>query len=81
MPYRYSRWDGRQAGFELDAEQVLAEVADDLLYHGDLHAALRRLSRAACGLPMGGTWRACASCWSGSPGAGGRSWSATSCPD
>jgi uncharacterized protein with von Willebrand factor type A (vWA) domain len=40
--YRYSRWDGTQAGFELDAEGVLGELADDLLYHGDLNAALRR---------------------------------------
>ncbi len=45
MPRRfgYSRWDGTQAGFELDAEGVLAEVTDDVLYHGDLDAALRRL--------------------------------------
>ena len=40
---RYSRWDGTQVGFELDADDVLAEITDDLLYHGDLHAALRRL--------------------------------------
>ncbi|HEV8624589.1 MAG TPA: hypothetical protein VG034_09035, partial [Acidimicrobiia bacterium] len=40
--FRYSRWDGTQAGFELDAEGVLGEIADDLLYHGDLNAALRR---------------------------------------
>jgi uncharacterized protein with von Willebrand factor type A (vWA) domain len=30
-------------GFDLDAESVLDEITDDLLYHGDLHAALRRL--------------------------------------
>ena len=41
--YRYSRWDGTQVGFELDAEDVLAELTDDLLYHGDLNAALRRM--------------------------------------
>ncbi len=40
---RYSRWDGTQVGFELDADSVLAEITDDLLYHGDLNAALRRL--------------------------------------
>jgi uncharacterized protein with von Willebrand factor type A (vWA) domain len=39
----YTRWDGRQAGFDFDAEDVLAQVTDDLLYHGDLNAALRRL--------------------------------------
>src|SRR3954464_3489878 len=45
MPARfdYSRWDGTQAGFDLDADSVLDQVTDDLLYHGDLNAALRRL--------------------------------------
>src|SRR6267143_6121679 len=41
--FSYSRWDGTQAGFDLDADSVLSEITDDLLYHGDLHAALRRL--------------------------------------
>jgi uncharacterized protein with von Willebrand factor type A (vWA) domain len=41
--FAYSRWDGTQAGFEFDAEDILAQVTDDLLYHGDLNAALRRL--------------------------------------
>src|SRR5438093_13371456 len=41
--YRYSRWDGTQVGFELDADAVLSQITDDLLYHGDLNAALRRL--------------------------------------
>jgi uncharacterized protein with von Willebrand factor type A (vWA) domain len=41
--FRYSRWDGSQVGFDLDAESILEEITDDLLYHGDLHAALRRL--------------------------------------
>ncbi|MBV8304678.1 MAG: hypothetical protein JOZ04_10745 [Acidimicrobiia bacterium] len=41
--FRYSRWDGTQAGFELDADDVLSEITDDLLYHGDLNAALRRM--------------------------------------
>jgi uncharacterized protein with von Willebrand factor type A (vWA) domain len=45
MPIRakYSRWDGTQVGFELDADDILEEITDDLLYHGDLNAALRRL--------------------------------------
>src|SRR5438552_1724877 len=43
LRYRYSRWDGTQAGFELDAADVLSEITDDLLYHGDLNAALRRM--------------------------------------
>ena len=41
----YSRWDGTQKGFSLDAEGILDELTDDLLYHGDLNAALRRLMR------------------------------------
>ncbi len=41
--FRYSAWDGTQAGFELDADDLFAELTDDLLYHGDLNAALRRL--------------------------------------
>ncbi len=41
--FRYSRWDGTQVGFDLDADQVFEELTDDLLYHGDLNAALRRL--------------------------------------
>src|SRR4051812_37036461 len=45
MPSRftYSRWDGTQVGFELGADEVFAEITDDLLYHGDLNAALRRM--------------------------------------
>jgi uncharacterized protein with von Willebrand factor type A (vWA) domain len=43
---RYSRWDGTQSGFELDAEDVLSEITDDLLYHGDLNAALRRMMQS-----------------------------------
>ncbi len=41
--FRYSRWDGTQVGFDLDADAILEEVTDDLLYHGDVNAALRRL--------------------------------------
>lgn len=41
--FRYSRWDGTQRGFDLDADALLDEMTDDLLYHGDLHAALRRM--------------------------------------
>ncbi|MDQ1466157.1 MAG: hypothetical protein QOH10_572 [Actinomycetota bacterium] len=40
--FRYSRWDGSQVGFDLDADALLSELTDDLLYHGDLNAALRR---------------------------------------
>ena len=39
----YSRWDGTQVGFEVDADDVMAQINDDLLYHGDINAALRKL--------------------------------------
>ncbi|MEZ5311535.1 MAG: hypothetical protein R2735_13275 [Microthrixaceae bacterium] len=41
--FRYSPWDGSQAGFELDAYDVLEQLTDDLLYNGDLRSALRRM--------------------------------------
>ena len=41
--FTYSRWDGTQRGFDLDADALLAEITDDLLYHGDVNAALRRM--------------------------------------
>src|SRR5947209_3613080 len=44
--FRYSRWDGTQAGFELEADDILSEITDDLLYHGDLNAALRRMMQS-----------------------------------
>lgn len=45
MPGRfsYSRWDGTQKGFDLDADGLFDQLTDDLLYHGDVNAALRRL--------------------------------------
>ncbi len=41
--FRYSPWDGTQTGFEVDALDVMGQLTDDLLYHGDLNAALRRM--------------------------------------
>ncbi len=43
---RYSRWDGSQVGFELNADDIFSEITDDLLYHGDLNAALRRMMQS-----------------------------------
>ena len=45
MPSRftYSRWDGTQRGFDLDADALFDELTDELLYHGDVNAALRRM--------------------------------------
>ncbi|GIU84267.1 MAG: hypothetical protein KatS3mg008_1042 [Acidimicrobiales bacterium] len=41
--FRYSRWDGSQAGFDPDAFSVFEQISDELLYHGDVDAALRHL--------------------------------------
>src|ERR1700736_2091097 len=44
MPrFDYSRWDGTQVGFDFDADDVLGEITDDLLYHGALSQALRSM--------------------------------------
>jgi uncharacterized protein with von Willebrand factor type A (vWA) domain len=41
--FRYSAWDGTQRGFDLDADALLDALGDELVSHGDVHAALRRL--------------------------------------
>lgn len=41
--FRYSPWDGTQAGFDMDSLWIVDQAADDLLYNGDIQAALRRL--------------------------------------
>ncbi len=41
--FTYSRWDGTQRGFELDADAVFEAIADELVQHGDVNAALRKL--------------------------------------
>jgi uncharacterized protein with von Willebrand factor type A (vWA) domain len=40
--WAYRRWDGTQEG-RFAADDLFGEIADDLLYHGDPEAALRRL--------------------------------------
>ena len=41
--WAYSRWDGSQAGFDVNAHELFAKLSDDLLYHGNPDAAMRRL--------------------------------------
>src|SRR5258705_6225327 len=43
MLFRYSRWDGTQKLADLDADDLLAAMADDLMSDGDLWNALRRM--------------------------------------
>lgn len=40
--FTYSRWDGTQKGFDLDADALFDRIADDLLSNGDVQSALRR---------------------------------------
>ena len=44
--FAYSRWDGTQVGIDLDADHVFDELADELLYHGDIIAALRQMMQS-----------------------------------
>jgi uncharacterized protein with von Willebrand factor type A (vWA) domain len=41
--YAYSRWDGTQSGFDLNAFDLFAELTDELIHHGDPNSALRNL--------------------------------------
>ena len=41
--YRYSQWDGTQEAFEPSEEDIMGEMADDLMNHGDLRRSLRNL--------------------------------------
>ena len=72
MRYTYSRWDGTQRGFEPDADDILAAVTDDLIEHGDVNAALRRLMndglRSADGDAIAGSARAAPTAAPGPPG-------------
>jgi len=44
--FTYSQWDGTQTAFTVDADHIFDELADDLLYHGDVNAALRRMMQS-----------------------------------
>ncbi|MGH9030242.1 MAG: VWA domain-containing protein, partial [Acidimicrobiales bacterium] len=49
----YRRWDGTQRGFEDEIDSLFGQLADDLLYHGDPDAALRRLINSGYRYPDG----------------------------
>ncbi len=53
MRIRYSRWDGTQRIDDLDADDLLAAMADDLTADGDLWKALRRLFQRGVHDPHG----------------------------
>ncbi len=41
--WAYSSWDGSQTGFDVNAFDLMAELGDELLHHGDPNSALRNL--------------------------------------
>ena len=43
--YRYSRWDGTQRIFEVDADELMDLLSEDVLQQGDVMQALRDLFR------------------------------------
>ena len=53
MLFRYSRWDGTQSVPDLSADDVLDDIADDVLGYGDLKTALQRLMSQGLTPPQG----------------------------
>ncbi|MHB8329644.1 MAG: vWA domain-containing protein [Acidimicrobiales bacterium] len=51
--WQYRRWDGTQKAFVDEIEDLFSDLADDLLYHGDPDAALRRLLNSGFERPDG----------------------------
>ena len=45
VAYRYSRWDGSQEGFALDADDLMDRLSEHLMRTGDLTSALRALMK------------------------------------
>ncbi len=53
LRFRYSRWDGSQQVFDVSADDIMEQVSNDLLQHGDLDRALRDLMRRGLRDPNG----------------------------
>lgn len=53
MLFRYSRWDGTQNVPDFSADEVLDDIADDILGYGDLKTALQRLMNQGLKPPQG----------------------------
>ncbi|HMK62801.1 MAG TPA: hypothetical protein VK386_04205 [Acidimicrobiales bacterium] len=51
--WSYRRWDGTQRSTVDEIEELFSDLADDLLYHGDPDAALRRLLNSGFRRPDG----------------------------
>ncbi|MBI4299820.1 MAG: VWA domain-containing protein, partial [Chloroflexi bacterium] len=51
--YRYRRWDGTQELLGLHPDELMNEISDDLMSHGDLARALQRLMQRGLNRPNG----------------------------
>ncbi|MGA1570595.1 MAG: hypothetical protein ACO38E_01540 [Ilumatobacteraceae bacterium] len=49
----YSRWDGSQRGFDVDADVLMEQITDEVIHHGDVEAALRRIMERGLRTPDG----------------------------
>ena len=43
--FRYSRWDGTQEIFDIDANELMEQLSEELLRQGDVMRALREMFR------------------------------------
>ena len=51
--YRYSQWDGSQNPFDLDESDLMDEMADELIAHGNVQRALREMMQRGARDPDG----------------------------
>src|SRR5579862_3425250 len=51
--YRYSLWDGTQNLETLTADDLMGQIADEVLGDGDLRTALQRMLQRGAQLPSG----------------------------
>ena len=49
----YSRWDGSQRGFDVDADVLMEQITDEVIHHGYVEAALRRIMERGLQTPDG----------------------------
>ena len=49
----YSRWDGSQRGFDVDADVLMEQITDEVIHHGGVEAALRRIMERGLRTPDG----------------------------
>ncbi|MEK7874078.1 MAG: VWA domain-containing protein, partial [Chloroflexota bacterium] len=45
VSYRYSRWDGKQEVFPLHQDDLMEELSDQLMSHGDVSSALESMTQ------------------------------------